>query len=170
MLSSTGLMICSLRFHQLQILPHCNISTDWQGGQEVEVWKGSWPIWCCCWKHLVIKALKSLGFSSDVIPSEWEESFILKLYKVKCDTMYRNSYRGLKLTDQVMKLLEYVLDCYIRPMVNIDKMQYGFMPGRGTTDTIVHQLQEKFITAVKTLLCLWRSGEGTWSYSKKVIW
>ena len=41
-----------------------------------------------------------------------------------------------------MKLLEWVLDFYIRKMVNIDEMQLGFVPGRGTTDAIfiVHQL------------------------------
>ena len=35
-----------------------------------------------------------------------------------------------------MKLLERVLDSYIRKMVNIDEMQFGFVPGRGTTDAI----------------------------------
>ena len=38
-------------------------------------------------------------------------------------------------------------------MVNIDEMQYGFVPGRGTTDAIfvTRQLQEKFIAAGKPL-------------------
>ena len=38
-------------------------------------------------------------------------------------------------------------------MVNIDEMQFGFAPGRGTTDTmfIVHQLQEKYLAAKKLL-------------------
>ena len=53
----------------------------------------------------------------------------------------------------VMKLLERVLDFFIPEMVNIDEMQFGFVPGRGTTDTIfiVCQLQEKYITAEKIL-------------------
>ena len=40
-----------------------------------------------------------------------------------------------------------------REMVNIDEMQFGFVPGRGTTDAIfsVCQLQEKYIAAKKTL-------------------
>ena len=33
-----------------------------------------------------------------------------------------------------MMLLERVLHSYIREMVNIDEMQFGFEPGRGTTD------------------------------------
>ena len=34
-------------------------------------------------------------------------------------------------------------------MVDIDEMQFGFVPGRGTTDAIfiVCQLQEKYIAA-----------------------
>ena len=65
--------------------------------------------------------------------------------------MNRSNYRGLKPTDQVMKLLEQVLDFNIREMVNIDEMQFGFVPGRGTTDAIfiVSQLQKKYIAAKK---------------------
>ena len=67
--------------------------------------------------------------------------------------MNQGSYRGLKLTDQVMKLLERVLDSAIRGMVNIDELQFGFVPGRGTTDAIfiARQMQEKFIAANKPL-------------------
>ena len=63
------------------------------------------------------------------------------------------NYCSLKLTDQVMKLLERVLDSFIREMVDIDAMQFGFVPGRGTTDTIfiIRQLQEKYIAANKPL-------------------
>ena len=52
-----------------------------------------------------------------------------------------------------MKLLEQVLHCRILEMVNIDEVQFCFVPGRGTTDAIiiVHQWQEKYIEAKKPL-------------------
>ena len=63
----------------------------------------------------------------------------------------RGNYHGLKLTDQLMKLLERVLDFYIHDRVNIDEMQFGFVPGSCTIGAIfvVRQLQEKYIKANK---------------------
>ena len=69
-----------------------------------------------------------------MIPSDKEDSFILNLYKGKGEVLDRGNYHGLKLT--VMKLLEQVLEFFIHEMVNIDEIQLGFVPGRGTTDTI----------------------------------
>ena len=45
-----------------------------------------------------------------------------------------------------MKLLERVLDFFIREMVDIEAMQFGFVSGLGTTDAIfiIRQLQEKY--------------------------
>ena len=53
-----------------------------------------------------------------------------------------------------MKLLGQVLDSSIHQMVNIDEMQFAFMPGRGPTDAIfnVCQLQEKYIAAANKQL------------------
>ena len=92
-------------------------------------------------------------FCSGEVPADWEESFILNLYKGKGEALERGNYRGLKLTDQVMKLMEHVMEFYVRRMVNIDEMQFAFVPGRGTTDAIftVCQLQEKFIAVDKPL-------------------
>ena len=68
--------------------------------------------------------------SEGCIPTDWQESFIVNLYKGKVDALNRGNYRGLKLIEQVMKVLERVVE--------------GFMSGRGTTDAIfiVHQLQD----------------------------
>ena len=71
-----------------------------------------------------------------MISSDWEEILILNLYKDNAESFVRGNCRGLKLANQVMKLLEQVLDSYICKMVNIDEMQFSFVPGKGTTDTI----------------------------------
>ena len=48
------------------------------------------------------------------VPSDWEQSFIVCLYKGKGDALERGNYRGLKLTEQVMKILERIVDGLIR--------------------------------------------------------
>ena len=52
-----------------------------------------------------------------------------------------------------MKVLERVLEKRIRCQVSIDNMQFGFMPGRGTTDVIfiMRQVQEKHQAKKKKL-------------------
>ena len=44
------------------------------------------------------------------IPAEWEESIIVSLCKGKNATLERGNYRGLKLLDQVMEVLERVAE------------------------------------------------------------
>ena len=60
-----------------------------------------------------------------------------------------------------MKILERILDSLIRQFVSIDDSQFGFVPGRGTTDAIfvVRQLQEKYLAASETLHGFRRPGE-----------
>ena len=88
-----------------------------------------------------------------VIPKDWKDSIIINCFKGKGDATDRGNYRGLKLLEHVMKILERVIDKLIREQVEIDSMQFGFMPGRSTTDAIfiVRQLQEKFLAKGKTL-------------------
>ena len=91
--------------------------------------------------------------SEGCIPTDWQESFIVNLYKDKGDALNRGNYRGLKLIKQVVKVLERVVEGLIRQRVEVDEMQCGFMSGRGTTDAIfiVRQLQEKHLAANKPL-------------------
>ena len=87
------------------------------------------------------------------MPKDWEESYIINLYKGKGDALVRGNYRGLKLLEHVMKVLEQIVETQIRSSIKIDDMQFGFMPGSGTTDAIfiVRQLQEKFLAKNKNL-------------------
>ena len=118
------------------------------------------------------RQLTEAVFSCGVIPPDWEESFILNLYKGKGKAIDHCNYRGLKLTDQVMKRLERVLDFFIREMVNMDEMQFGFVPGRSTTDAIcvVRQLQ-KYIAAEKIIHFAFVDFEKTFDrVPRKVLW
>ena len=87
------------------------------------------------------------------IPDDWLKSIIVNVYKGKGDALERGNYRGIKLLDQGMKVLERVLESLIRDRVSIDEMQFGFRQGRGTTDAIfiVRQLQERFIERKRDL-------------------
>ena len=87
--------------------------------------------------------------------------------------MDRGNYRGLKLTEQVMKVLERIVDGLIRQVVSIDDSQFGFVPGRGTTDAIfvVRQLQEKYLAANKRLYMASVDLEKAFDrVPRKVIW
>ena len=72
-----------------------------------------------------------------------------------------------------MKLHEQVLDSYIREMVNINEMQLGFVPGRGSTGTIfvVRQLQEKYIADNKLRYFAFADPQKAFDHvSRKVLW
>ena len=51
----------------------------------------------------------------------------------------------MKLLEHGRKIVEKVLQRKIQELVNIDVMQFGFMPGRGTTDAlfVVRRMQEE---------------------------
>ena len=74
--------------------------------------------------------------------------------KVNGDALNIGNYRGLKLTEHVMKVMERIMDEIIRDsymiheLILIDKMQFAFVPGWGTNCAIfiICQLQEKFLS------------------------
>ena len=107
------------------------------------------------------------------VPTDWEQSFIVCLYKGKGDALDRGNYRGLKLTEQAMKFLERIVDGLIRQVVSIDDSQFGFVPGRGTTDAIllVRQLLEKYLAVYKRLYMAFIDLEKAFDHvPQRVIW
>ena len=85
----------------------------------------------------------------------------MNVYKGKGDALECGSYRGIKLVEHAIKILERVIERRVRNVVKIDSMQFGFMAGKSTTDAIfiVRQLQEKYLARNKELwmlLWIWR--------------
>ena len=95
------------------------------------------------------------------------------VYKSKSDALNRSNYRGLKLIDQVMKVLECIVEGFVRQRVVINDMQCGFMQGRGRTDAIfiLHLLQKKHLVAGKPLYLAFIDLEKAFDrVPREVIW
>ena len=74
--------------------------------------------------------------SKDKIPEEWMLSSLVPIVKGKGDPLNPNSYRGIKLFEHAVKLYEKSLDGRLHEVVDIDKRQYGFMPGTASVDAV----------------------------------
>ena len=70
----------------------------------------------------MIRDLATAIIHDGKVPTDWEEGFIVCLYKGKGDALDRGNYRGLKLTEQAMKILERIVDGLIRQVVSIDDL------------------------------------------------
>jgi len=86
-------------------------------------------------------------------PEDWKSSVVLPIYRGKGDPMECGSYRGIKLLEHAMKVVERIFEYKIRQQIGIDDMHFGFMKGKGTTDAIfiVRQMQENFRVKGKKL-------------------
>ena len=91
--------------------------------------------------------------SEGKIPADWKKSWIVTVYKGKGDALDCRLYRGIKLLDHAMKVFERIIEKRVRSHIELDDMQFGFSPGKGTTDAIfiVRQLQEKFLSKNKKI-------------------
>jgi hypothetical protein len=95
-------------------------------------------------------------WKTGLMPPEWAVSTTVPLYKGKGDPLLCGSYRGIRLLEHAMKVVEKILERRLREYVMIDNYQYGFMPGRSTIDAIfiMRQLQEKHLEKRRKLFHL----------------
>ena len=70
------------------------------------------------------------------IPDEWKTSVVMPIFKGKGDVMNCGLYRGVKLLEHGMKIIERVLERIIRALVDFDEAQFGFMSGKGTINAV----------------------------------
>lgn len=71
------------------------------------------------------------------VPAEWGRAIVCPVFK-KGDRGDCSNYRGISLLPHAMKLYERILEKRLRTEVEdkLNEAQYGFRPGRGTTDLI----------------------------------
>ena len=95
----------------------------------------------------MIKALEDLGmdivsilfdkiWDVERMPEDLEISEMIILYKQRGDSLECGNYRGIKLLEHVLKILERVVEARLRELIKIHEHQFGFMPGRSTVDAI----------------------------------
>ena len=71
---------------------------------------------------------------------------MVPIYKQKGDVLECKNYRGIKLLEHVLNIFERILEKRLRKYIKIDQMQFDYMPGRGTVDSIIlRQVQEKIL-------------------------
>ena len=87
-----------------------------------------------------------LEIFDDKFLEEWMLTLLVPIFKGNGDPLNPNSYRGIKLLEHVFKLYEKALDGHLREVVDVNKMQYGFMSERGTVETafVLSRVTEKF--------------------------
>ena len=104
-------------------------------------------VWMCMGK-MGIKFLTRLFnrlLMGERMPEEWRRSVLIPIYRNKGDAQCCGNYRGIKLMSHTIKVWEIIVETRLRDRVEISKQQYGFMPGKGTTDAMfaLRMLMEK---------------------------
>ena len=94
--------------------------------------------------------------ATEKMPEEWRQSILVPIFKNKGDAQSCNNYRGIKLISHSMKLWERVVEARLRREVDISEQQYGFMPGKSTTDALfaLRMLMEKYREGQQELHCV----------------
>ena len=87
------------------------------------------------------------------MPHDWRMSTVDPIYKKKGSVMDCASYRGVKLLEHGMKVVERLLEKRLRRLVKVDQMQFGFISGRSTVDAIFifRKMQESYLEENKKL-------------------
>ena len=106
----------------------------------------------------VIKKLCQRVLDGKGMPEDRKTSVVVPIFKGKEDVINCGAYRGVKPLEYAMKIVERVLENRIIELVTIDQMQFGFMPGKGTTHAlfIFRRMQKSFEKESKSCTCvLW---------------
>ena len=64
------------------------------------------------------------------VPNEWKTSAVVTIFNGKEDVMSCGSYKGVKLLEHAMKIIERVLERRIRALFDFDEELFGFISGK----------------------------------------
>ena len=101
-------------------------------------------------KHLgesgvdMMHEIRKRVWEEEQMQEEWKKSEIVPIYKQKGDPLECGNFRGIKLLEHGMKMFGKIVERRFRTLITVNNMQFGFSPGKGTTDAIFirQQLQE----------------------------
>ena len=108
-------------------------------------------------------------------------STVVPIYEKKGRVMDCASYRGVKLLEHGMKVVERLLEKRLRRLVKVAQMQFGFMPGKSTVDAIfiLRRMQESYLEKNRKLFICFVDLEKTfdrvprkvieWALRKKLV-
>ena len=119
----------------------------------VEVWK--------CLGEIALEFLTKLynrTMEIERMPDEWRDSILIPIFKNKGDVQSCSNYRGKKLISESMELWVRVVERRLRSELTFSEQQYGFMPGKSTTDALfaLRVLVERYRESRRSyIVCLW---------------
>ena len=85
-----------------------------------------------------LTVMMNVAYRVEAVPADWQKGIICPIYKNKGAKSDCNNHRGVTLLSHTGKVYERIIEISIRDGVE-DKLgnwQYGFRPGRGTTDLV----------------------------------
>ena len=92
----------------------------------------------------IVEAFNNI-LRTNKMPNDWRKIRMVPLFKGKGHVLECNNYRGITLMSHTMKLWERMIEARLREITKIADNQYGFRPGKSTTEPIfaLRMLQEE---------------------------
>ena len=92
-------------------------------------------------------------FYDKKITEIWRQVTLFPIFKEMDDIQDCNNYKCIRIMSHTLKLLERIIDRWLRKKIHVGRQQLGFMKGVGTTGSLlaVRQIIDKFREREKVL-------------------